>query len=163
MSCSSSTGSADADSDAPSDEKPRHEVNLSAFWIDRTEVTNVQYKQCVQAGACQASDWCGAPGLASGLNGDSQPVVCVDWNDAQAYCQWAGRRLPTEAEWEKAARGGADGHRFPWADTDNIAHSRANYFSTSNYTYDASPTSGYHVTFTNGLPLMYLPVTRSSA
>ena len=90
-------------------EQPQHKVYLDAFWIDKTEVTNAQYKKCVQAGVCKASQ------LASfsALNGDTQPVVGVDWNDAQAYCQRAGRKLPTEAQWEKAARG-TDGRIYPW-------------------------------------------------
>jgi len=102
-------GSTDGDKDAHSYEKPQHKVYLDAFWIDQTEVTNAQYKQCVQAQKCQE------PSSAndSKFNGDNQPVVSVDWNDAKNYCEWTGRRLPTEAEWEKAARG-TDGRIYPW-------------------------------------------------
>ncbi len=102
-------GSTDSDSQAASDEKPQHKVYLDAFWIDQTEVTNAQYKQCVQAQECKASLYADD----SRFNGDNQPVVGVDWNDAKAYCEWAGRQLPAEAQWEKAAQG-TDGRIYPW-------------------------------------------------
>ena len=101
------------------DEQPAHLVRLGALWIDRTEVTNGQYRMCVDAGACAEpaerssftrADYYDSPAF---LN---YPVVNVDWNMASAYCEWAGARLPTEAEWEYSARG-PDSHIFPWGDT----------------------------------------------
>lgn len=104
-------GSADADRNAQNDERPQHIVYLDAFWIDRTEVTNAQYKKCVSVVVCRPSDLAGDPNF----NNDLQPVVGVNWNDAKTYCEWAGEQLPTEAQWEKAARG-TDGRTYPWGD-----------------------------------------------
>ena len=93
------------------DQQPQCRVNLPGYWIGRTEVTNAQYLRFVKATGHRAPDhWKGGQ-VPSGLG--SFPVVLVHWQDAQAYSQWAGGRLPTELEWEKAARG-TDGRVFPW-------------------------------------------------
>jgi len=92
--------------DGDDDEKPSRAIYLDAFWIDQTEVTKDQYQKCVMDGKC-------ARPSCSGTQQGDHPVVCVSWQDAVDYCAWAGRRLPTEAEWEKAARG-TDGRTYPW-------------------------------------------------
>ena len=98
------------------DEEPPAPVNLDAFWIDETEVTNEMYAECVAEGVCAQPTDISSSTNASYYNNPAFkdfPVVYVDWNMAKTYCEWAGRRLPTEAEWEKAARG-TDGRVYPW-------------------------------------------------
>jgi serine/threonine-protein kinase len=135
-------GSADADLQAYATEKPQHRVRLSAFYIDRFEVTNAQYHKFLVDLAdrkddvhrdCDPSEPANkshTPGLLSmwgrEWNGSRQPVVEVDWWDAAAYCYWAGRRLPTEAEWEKAARG-TDARPYPWGDDPPGAFAQGNF------------------------------------
>ncbi len=92
-------------------EHPERKLNLKEFYIDRTEATNRQYKEFVDSqGHRPPANW---PNGAFPQNIADHPVVFVNYHDAEAYCKWKGRRLPAEAEWEKAARG-ADGRRFPW-------------------------------------------------
>jgi formylglycine-generating enzyme required for sulfatase activity len=114
------------------EESPRREVYLDAFYIDRYEVTTGRYAKFLAAtGSARPPDgW-----EALDLNRDDDlPVVGVDWNDAAAYCKWAGRRLPTETEWEKAARG-SDGRRYPWGDA-LPTFDLANYQNASPDAYD---------------------------
>jgi formylglycine-generating enzyme required for sulfatase activity len=106
-----------ADGVGESDEQPAHAVTVAAFWLDRTEVTNAAYLACVQAGKCapyrdNVARSFGA-GPESGFRADEQPVVGVSFQDAQAYCAFRGKRLPREAEWERAARGD-DQRTFAW-------------------------------------------------
>jgi formylglycine-generating enzyme required for sulfatase activity len=126
-----------------SDEIPVHQVYLDAFWIDQTEVTNAMYAKCVSDSGC-------TPPLSSRSSsrnsyyGNSEfndyPVVYVNWNQANAYCEWAGRSLPTEAQWEKAARG-TDGRTYPWGEGINCDN--ANYVSGGSCVGDTSKVRSY--------------------
>jgi formylglycine-generating enzyme required for sulfatase activity/DNA-binding CsgD family transcriptional regulator len=110
------------------EETPQHIVYLDEYWIDQTEVTNAQYARCVEdGGACTEPEESGSLTHSVYYANDqfaNYPVIFVSWSQASAYCSWAGRRLPTEAEWEKAARGVA-GFIFPWGNI--FDGSKANY------------------------------------
>ena len=111
------------------DERPAHDVTLDAYWIDQLEVTNAMYLLCMQSGSCappqsfKSSDR--RPDYFNNPTYKDYPVVYVTWGQAKTYCEWAGRRLPSEAEWERAARGD-DWRTFPWGE-DKADGLRANF------------------------------------
>ena len=132
-------GAAEDDDQADDDEKPRRAIHLDAFWIDQSEVTNARFAVFIQQTGYRTqaerrgsgrvllpeaqeemlpgADWQHPHGPQSSISGlDEHPVVQVSWDDAAAYCAWAGARLPGEAEWEKAARG-EDAFIYPWGNT----------------------------------------------
>jgi formylglycine-generating enzyme required for sulfatase activity len=147
-------GSSDDDPDADDDEKPQHKVYLDAFWIYKTEVTNAQYRQCVEAGACtppHVTEYYDDPAYAD------HPVVWVDWYQVEAYSEWAWGRLPTEAEWEKAARG-TDGRIYPWEN--DFDGNRLN-FCDSNCSYEDTKDDSYDDGYTYTAPVGSYPAGAS--
>ena len=133
--------------DGKDNEKPVHTVYLDGYWIDQTEVTNAMYAICVATGECTR------PSRTSSYKRDSYygnsqyddyPVIYVDWQQAQDYCRWTGRKLPTEAQWEKATRG-TDERTYPWGDkspTDtlvNYNYSIGDTMEVGYFSYGASP------------------------
>jgi formylglycine-generating enzyme required for sulfatase activity len=177
------------DPEAAQYELPVHTVYVSAFYMDKYEVTYALWSQVMawsqtngysydDTGSGKATNhpvqtvnwfdvvkWCNArsemEGLLASYYTDSNLTQVYRTGDVAPYADWnAGYRLPTEAEWEKADRGGASGHRFPWTNTDTISHSQANYYSgdTNDYPYDVSPTSGYNPAFDDGVMPYTSPV-----
>ena len=170
----------DTFSEGRSEEFPLHTVYVSAFYVEKHNVTKALWEEVYTWAITNGYSFDNA---GSGKAAD-HPVQTVNWYDSVKWCnarsekegrvpayytsaaqttayrtgqvnvdndsvKWnAGYRLPTEAEREKAARGGANGQRFPWGNT--ITHDQANYFSTTNYAYDTSPTRGYHPSFQEG-------------
>jgi eukaryotic-like serine/threonine-protein kinase len=137
------------------DETPAHWVTLDGFWIDRYEVTNAQYRRCVEVGACtppaesSSYSWATYYGEAAF---DDYPVVWVGWDQAVAYCTWAGARLPTEAEWEYAARG-PESRLFPWGD--EFDGTRLNYCDASCQLGPADPS--FHDGYADTAPVGSYP------
>ncbi len=130
--------------DGNQDEKPAHKVYLDAFYMDKYEVSNAMYKKCVNAGFCEPPL---NPNSFTHYNyyHDAQyanyPVINVDWLNASNYCEWVDERLPSEAEWEKAARG-TDERMYPWGNI--FDGTQANIIDANNYlTYDVAPVDSY--------------------
>jgi formylglycine-generating enzyme required for sulfatase activity len=108
----------------PEDQLPYREVTVDAFWIDKTEVTKGAYRECMEAGVCgepyqwdeEWTDDLNTPEYEDDVckaGAEDMPVASASWLEGKTYCEWAGKRLPTEAEWEKAARG-TDSRKYPW-------------------------------------------------
>jgi formylglycine-generating enzyme required for sulfatase activity len=119
------------DPKAASNEKPVHQVTMDGFWIDKVEVTNGMYALCVNAGACRLPLEFKSSSRTiyySNQEFNDFPVIYVTWYQADTYCSWAGRRLPSEAEWERAARGN-DSRTYPWGDlVPDASHANFNSF-----------------------------------
>lgn len=130
------------DDESFSNERPAHKVYLDAFYVDRYEVTNAHYRECVVANKCEMP-FQPLPNETSMY--DAYPVVNVDWNMAEKYCEWRGARLPTEAEWEKAARG-VDGFTYPWGEDMKVEYVNYNNVGTKpvrSYPNNKSPYGVY--------------------
>ena len=142
MMASSTSGRVSDDTEChESDEKPRHPVEITkGFWMGRTEVPVGVYKQFVSKtdGVALPES---SPEFDPGWKEDTQPIVNVTWDEAKAYCEWAGGRLPTEAEWEYAARGGRDGLKYPWGN--DITHENANYEAQGTSSVGSYPANGF--------------------
>ncbi|MBI3165824.1 MAG: SUMF1/EgtB/PvdO family nonheme iron enzyme [Chloroflexi bacterium] len=119
------------------DAQPVHRVFLDGYWIDQTEVTNAMYARCVDAGQCNL-------GFENDSDSTNYPVTSVSWYDANDYCKYVGRRLPTEAQWEKAARG-ENGYTYPWGNKDPQGYLLNHYGKDGIYTDVGSYPAGASV------------------
>jgi len=113
-------------SDSEGDHSPVHKVYVDSFYMDKYEVTNAQYLEFCEAAGHRLADFWAMDGFRCGPNYPNHPVVTVSWRDAVAYAAWCGKRLPTEAEWEYAARGGLMGMSYPNGETLHPSHGNYN-------------------------------------
>ena len=123
-------------------ERPVHTVELDSFYMDVHEVTVGQFREFVNQSGYKYGDYWDS--VAHFSPGGEYPMIYVNWNDATAYAKWAGKRLPTEAEWEYAARGGLVGKRYPWGD--EVTHNDANYAGTGGkdkWEWQAAPVGSF--------------------
>jgi len=122
------------------DEQPLQDIYLESFYIDQYEVTNALYKACVDAGVCDPPKETSSDTRSNYWDSgyDNYPVIYVNWFMAKTYCEWRGAQLPTEAQWEKAARG-TDGRTYPWG---GGSHCYANTAGCG-YTYDTMPVGSF--------------------
>jgi len=129
------------DDDLDRNMRPQHKVYLDAYWIDQTEVTNKQYRTCIMDGGCRGDE---PTHYVYDDSKEDHPVVYVTWQNAYDFCDWAGKTLPTEAQWEKAARG-TEGIKFPWGNsTPTLSHGNFDQYAegtkpVGSYSLGASP------------------------
>ncbi|MBM4258871.1 MAG: formylglycine-generating enzyme family protein [Deltaproteobacteria bacterium] len=131
------------DSECEDDEKPQRQVSVPTFQIDRTEVTVEAYRQCVNARGCSTpqADTTGRGSCNWPLSGrEKHPINCINWNQAEAYCAWVRKRLPTEVEWEKAARG-TEGRVYPSGESWDIT--KANVAEAYDGFKDTAPVGSF--------------------
>ena len=128
------------DSEAHDDEKPVHTVYVNAFYMDKYEVTVGEYKEFLHATGHPAPDW---NEIAEDSPTDHHPIVRVSWHDAMAYAKWVDKRLPTEAEWEKAARGGLAGQKYAWGNAVDASKGNYNRNAGGTTVVGSYPANGY--------------------